>query len=106
MKKKALTQFGILILLLVNGLSSIVSGLLFIKNPIGLSMGLHTSILKQRPFDTFLVPGIILVLFNGISSLFVLWKVARTSRDAGYWLILQGMFQWMDYCSVDYVEII
>jgi len=88
---KRLSRSGILLLLLVNGLSAIISGLLFIKAPDGTLMRISTSILAFSPFDSFLAPGIILLVFNGILSLFVLWQVARRKQAAGYWLVLQGL---------------
>lgn len=91
MNNKHLSHAGILLLLLVNGLSAVISGLLFIKAPDGSLMRISTAVLAFSPFDNFLIPGIILLIFNGILSLFVLWQVAGRKQAAGYWLVLQGL---------------
>lgn len=91
MKHKHLNHFFVLFLLLINGLAATIAGLMFIKEPDGTLMGINNAMLEFSPFDDFLIPGIILLIVNGISSFFVLWKVARYRRAAGYWLILQGL---------------
>ncbi len=91
MNHKCLNHFFVLFLLLINGLAATIAGLMFIKEPDGALMGMHTAILAFSPFEDFLIPGIILVLANGVSSFFVFWKVARYRHAAGYWLIFQGL---------------
>lgn len=91
MNYKQLNHFLVLFLLLINGLAATIAGLMFIKAPDGTLMGMDTAILALSPFFDFLIPGIVLLVVNGISSFWVLWKVAGHKHTAGYWLIFQGL---------------
>ena len=79
-----------IILLLFNGISAIGGGIGLICNPIGGPMGMPLSMLEHTPFDNFLIPGIILLVMNGLLSILfailVIWKAGGSS-----WLvIIQG----------------
>lgn len=57
------------LLLLCNAL---VAGVILIATPDGGALGMTTDVLQQTPFKNFVLPGLILLLFNGIFPLFTL----------------------------------
>ena len=48
------------------------------------------SLLQHSPFDSFLIPGIILLIANGLLAFFVLWRVVRRMSLYGLWTVFQG----------------
>jgi hypothetical protein len=48
------------------------------------------SLLRHSPFHTFLIPGIILLLANGVLSLLVLYATARRWPPYPWGVVLQG----------------
>jgi len=48
------------------------------------------SLLQHSPFDSFLIPGIILLIANGLLAFFVLWRVAARKPLYGLWTVFQG----------------
>lgn len=71
--KRPVTVYLLLLLLVFTGTGGIYGGYSLVKEPDGSLMGMSTTILGNSPFDTFLVPGIILLLFNGILPLLIAW---------------------------------
>ena len=59
-------------LLMFLSIGAFYGGLLFIGDPSGESLGMNTSYLDNSPFNNFLLPGIILLFFNGIFPLIIL----------------------------------
>ena len=65
-------------LLLFLGISAIYGGGALIISPSGrLLGGLPLSILKNSPFSSFLVPGIILCLVIGVFPIFTVWALIK-----------------------------
>ncbi|SEL10551.1 hypothetical protein [Parapedobacter koreensis] len=87
---KRLRLFAIF-LLIFNGLSAIAGGGILIIDPQGYAIRIPVSILQYSPFSNFLIPGILLFIFNGLSSLLIAWAVIN--RIQGYlWLVIfQGV---------------
>lgn len=83
-------RVSLVILLLINGISACYGGLSMIIDPSGGSLGLSLHRLVFLPFRSYLVPGIILLLVNGISSLLIALLVARRIKSAGIYACLQG----------------
>jgi uncharacterized membrane protein len=54
---------------LLVGIGALVSGIIFILDPDGSNLGLSAEILKESPFEDFLIPGITLLSINGIGSI-------------------------------------
>jgi hypothetical protein len=90
LKLKKVPRFIILFLLILNGLGAIFAGYCFIREPNGLLIGMDKSILVHSPFKDFLIPGLILFVFNGLTSLIVLWQLLRNATYLGYFLFIQG----------------
>jgi hypothetical protein len=51
------------------GIGAVVSGIIFILDPDGSNLGLSVEVLKESPFEDFLIPGITLLSINGIGSI-------------------------------------
>lgn len=48
------------------------------------------SMLEHSPFHSYLIPGILLLLGNGLLSLLVLLLTLHRIRHYGWWIVLQG----------------
>jgi hypothetical protein len=48
------------------------------------------SLLRHSPFHSYLIPGIILLMANGLLSLWVLWLAVRRHPGYGWWVAAQG----------------
>ena len=56
-------------LLLFTAINAIIAGILFILDPSGQIIGMSIDYLKFSPFSSFLIPGIVLLIVNGILNL-------------------------------------
>ncbi len=72
------------------GVSAIAGALPLILDPSGGLMHMPRSMLRHSPFHTFLIPGLILLLANGLLSLLVLTAVLRRRPGYGWWVAFQG----------------
>jgi hypothetical protein len=61
-----------------------------ILDPLSKTMGMPLSFLEHTPFHTFLIPGIILLLSNGLLSLAIMVMAIRRSSHYGWWVAFQG----------------
>jgi hypothetical protein len=87
----------VVVALLFLGLSSCAGGVPMIIDPTGGILKMPLSLLDHSPFHSFLIPGIILLVFNGILSLVITVAVLRNARNAGLWVGFQGcvLFGWI-----------
>jgi ABC-type proline/glycine betaine transport system permease subunit len=60
------------LLLLFNAIGALFGGWNLITHPDGSSLQMSLDFLKKTPFHTYLIPGIILFVANGLFSIFVL----------------------------------
>lgn len=72
------------------GISSVVGAVPMILNSDGTPWQMSQSLLDDSPFDSFMIPGIILFIANGILSLASLVGVLRKDPGYGSWVVLQG----------------
>lgn len=79
-----------LILLIFLGISAFFGGIGMIMDPSGESMQMPLSLLNGTPFDNFLIPGIILLVCNGILSLLFAWMLIRRRRSYPLMVVAQG----------------
>jgi uncharacterized membrane protein len=79
-----------IILLLMNGVSACYGGWKLIADPSGESMQMPLDLLAHAPFSSFVIPGIILFVTNGISSLIVTYAVITRTRFYELFIFGQG----------------
>ena len=87
--EKKLRIFSVVLLLII-GLPAIGGGWMLISDPSGFSMQLTIELLSQTPFENYLVPGIILLVAIGFSSIIVAMLTVRMAVNYALYLILQG----------------
>jgi hypothetical protein len=66
------------------GLGAIVSGAMLVAVPAGSLLRMSPDMLKEAPFDDFLLPGIILFLVIGVGQVVGGVLTLRRHRSAGY----------------------
>ncbi len=74
-----------------NSVSALFGGGAFILEPSGRFLQAPLGLLQYSPFGTFLVPGIILFVFIGTSSLVIAAMVIKSSRLYPLALVYQGI---------------
>lgn len=84
-------RIAALVLLLFNGIGAIYGGYLFIAAPDGSLMHMPLNFLEHSPFTNFLIPGIILIIFNGVFSLFTSVCLLLRTKRYPLMIILQGV---------------
>ncbi len=86
------TFFKILaaVLLAFNAAGAIYGGWNLMTYPDGSSLDMSTKLLEHSPFGDFLIPGIILFLFNGVLSLTFLAALLLNAKNTPWLLIFQG----------------
>jgi hypothetical protein len=73
------------------GIAAIVGAVPMILNPDGTPWQMSQSLLDPSPFDSFLIPGIVLFIANGVLSLASLIGAVRKDPDYAWWIVLQGV---------------
>ena len=92
MKKSKGLINGLVGLQIFIGLGAVGGGLLLILKPSGAILGLPLDILQNSPFSNYLVPGIILLLVNGLGSLGGAAASFQRYRYAGETAMALGVF--------------
>jgi len=72
------------------GLSGIVGAIPMLMHSTGEPWQMPQKLLQYSPFHSYLIPGIILLLANGLLSLWVLWLTVRRHSGYGWWVTVQG----------------
>jgi len=81
----------VIFLLLFNGIGAFYGGLSLINDPTGKTLQLPASYLQNIPFNSFLIPGIILITVNGLLS-FLTIGIAILNKNRSYlFIIIQGI---------------
>ena len=88
--KDLVTGLGVLQLFI--GLGAVGGGLVLILDPSGSNLGITLEELKRTPFSTFLVPGIVLLVVNGLGSLVGAAASFMRHRYAGEIAMALGIF--------------
>lgn len=121
MKKSIFISEGILQFFI--GIGAFVVGLLMMVNPGGDDTIMPLSLLDRSPFQDFLIPGIILLTFNGLGNIFASVLSFRRHKLAGWagiffgfglmiWIFVQitmiGGGHWLQYLyfSLGVVEVV
>ncbi len=80
-----------ILLLLFNGIGAIYGGWLFVIDPSGEKIGMSLSYLQDSPFTNYFIPGIILFVFNGLSSFIITMFVIFKWKYYNRLIVLQGI---------------
>ena len=78
-------------------IGAIMGAVLLIQNPVGSPMQISLSVLKHSPFYSFLIPGILLLVSQGLLPLVVMAIAIFSRRGYGLWIGFQGcvLFGWI-----------
>lgn len=74
-------KIALIVLLFLLGIGAIYGGGLLIISPSGELLGLPISLLEPSPFDTFLIPGIILFLMLGLLPCAVIYGLLKKNKN-------------------------
>ncbi|MBL7889264.1 MAG: hypothetical protein JNL24_06905 [Bacteroidia bacterium] len=80
-----------IVLLLFNAIGALPAGFLFIIDPTGSKMGMTTAQLAHSPFTNFLIPGIVLLMVNGVYSLLTAYFTYKANPKAALMVMAQGI---------------
>lgn len=72
------------------GLSSTVGAIPLLMHPAGEPWAMPQRLLRHSPFRSYLIPGIILLMANGLLSLWVCWLTLHKYPGYGWWVTGQG----------------
>lgn len=86
-----LTRIIAICLLFFVGVNAIIAGLLFMIDPSGHKMGMSTSYLSHSPFTTFIIPGITLLVVNGLLNILVAISTIIKYKNSPNLIIVQGI---------------
>lgn len=89
-------------LLIFTAINAIIAGTLFIIDPSGSKIGMSVDYLKFSPFKSFLIPGIILFLVNGILNIFAAFSVIKNRSYSNNLIVIQGIL----LCGWIFVQIL
>lgn len=86
---KTLRWIGIALLFFLSA-SAIMGSLPMIANPGGEPWNMPQVLLKHSPFISYLVPGMILLVANGLLAFWALWLALAAVPHYSRWMTLQG----------------
>jgi len=87
---KKLIKILIVAVLVVNGATATYSGVNLMICPDGSSLNLSHHLLDLTPFESFFIPGLLLFLFNGVSSVSIFVAFYYDDKNTAA-VKLQGM---------------
>jgi hypothetical protein len=88
---RAIVKAISILLLLVNGTGAVYGGYQLITDPSGSKLQMPLSFLERSPFHNYLIPGIILILVNGIFSLITFSTIFLKTKNYPWFIIAQGV---------------
>ncbi len=80
-----------IVLLLFVGIGALPAAYNYITDPSGASMGQTTELLHHSPFTSFLIPGIILLVCNGLFNFVVAIASILKFKYQGHLIAAQGV---------------
>jgi len=78
-------------LLLFLGFGGIYGALMLISDPSGKKFEWSLELLNGTPFDSFLLPGIVLLIVNGLLPIYVAIIVGLKKKYAHTFILIQGV---------------
>ncbi len=88
---RRLVNILVVLLLLLNGTGALYGGLHLIVHPDGSSLGLGMHWIAHTAFDNYLIPGLLLFVFNGLFSFVVLILLLTRNRLYPLFTVAQGV---------------
>lgn len=88
---KRYLRFTSISLLLLTAINAVVAGVLFIIDPSGHMMGMSVLYIKDSPFNSYLIPGIVLLIVNGLLNFIAAYFVYKEKPFASLLVIIQGI---------------
>ncbi|NOT75711.1 MAG: hypothetical protein HOP08_12365 [Cyclobacteriaceae bacterium] len=79
-------------LLFLNGISAVIGGLLLMAQPNGRLLHITVAMLRYSPFTSYFLPGMVLFVFNGVSSLLIFYLSIFSSPRYPLYAVAQGAF--------------
>lgn len=101
---KILVKTILIALLAMNAMTATYGGLNLMLITDGSGLGLPLELLANTPFDSYFLPGLILLLSNGLSSIFIGWIFLTHSRHS-YWMVNAQGFMLVTYIVVQVMMI-
>ena len=77
--------------LLFLGATSVIGAVPMLRDPYGSPLSMPQSLLAHSPFHSYLVPGFVLLVCNGLLSFFIFIAVIRRQKFYGRWIFVQGL---------------
>lgn len=86
-----------IVLLFFLGISALFGSYQLINDPSGKSLKMPLGLLKPTPFEDYLIPGILLLITNGIPALLIGFISIKKVANYEYFIIFQGgiLFLWL-----------
>jgi hypothetical protein len=88
---KLLLKIVASVLLLFNGIGALYGGLMMIIYPDGSGIHLSTDLLEYSIFNSYLIPGVVLLLVNGLPSFFIFGAVLFDHKKLWRLVAFQGI---------------
>ena len=88
---KTVFKYFTIFLLLFNGFGAFYGGISFIIEPSGSLLKMSDSFLENSPFNSYLIPGIVLLCVNGIYNFITLSIFLIKNPNAHLFLGMQGI---------------
>jgi CDP-diglyceride synthetase len=93
MEKAKIAKRVILFLIIVeffNGLSGVAGGVGLIADPTAAALGMKLEWLQGTPFSNYLIPGIVLLVFNGLGNIIAAFLSIFKNRHRAYIALFFG----------------
>jgi hypothetical protein len=87
---KTIIKVLVILMLLFNGIGAFYGGLSLITDPSGQKLQLSLSYLEHTPFHNYLIPGIVLLIVNGVFSFVTLSTIILKNKRENLFIIAQG----------------
>ena len=80
-----------IVFLIFNAITALFGGILLVIAPSGKLLQMPIKLLEYTPFTTFLIPGLILLIFNGLLSLLAAWVSIWKIKKYPSFIVMQGV---------------
>lgn len=87
---KKIVKVSVVVLLLNLSAGALYGSWIFISDPNGGKFFLSVDLLSNSPFESYLIPGVILLIVNGVFPLFILISLLMRKSYSKWLLMLQG----------------